>query len=150
MLIPDLAVGGARKSATGNSCRVSLRNWRRTAMVGSLSLAERRSHGRLARRPRILGGRRKLWLSYASFDDLTSKINNLAPQASVLLINLNARVTELQKTIRRVNGLLNANNRANFAASLANARAMLAEDRPVLHSTLNNLNSTSSKLAPPD
>ncbi len=87
-------------------------------------------------------------MDYASFDDLTSKINNIAPQASILLVNLNARVTELQETIRRVNGLLNANNRANIAASLANVRGMLTEDRPALHSTLNNLNSTSSKLAP--
>lgn len=87
-------------------------------------------------------------MDYASFDDLTSKINALAPQASVLLINLNARVTDLQETIRRVNGLLNANNRANIAASLSNVRGMLSEDRPVLHSTLNNLNSTSSKLGP--
>lgn len=87
-------------------------------------------------------------MEYASFDDLTSKINNLAPQASVLLVNLNARVTDLQETIRRVNGLLDANNRANIAASLANVRGMLAEDRPVLHSTLNNLNGTSSKLGP--
>lgn len=87
-------------------------------------------------------------MDYASFDDLATKINNLAPQASVLLQNLNARVTELQETIRRVNGLLDTNNRANIAASLANVRGMLAEDRPVLHSTLNNLNSASSKLGP--
>ena len=87
-------------------------------------------------------------MDYASFDDLTSKINELAPQASVLLVNLNSRVTDLQETLRRVNGLLDANNRANIAASLSNVRGMLAEDRPVLHSTLNNLNSTSVKLAP--
>ncbi|HKF51832.1 MAG TPA: MlaD family protein [Candidatus Acidoferrales bacterium] len=87
-------------------------------------------------------------MDYASFDDLTSKINNLAPQVSVLLVNLNARVTDLQETIRRVNSLLDTNNRANISASLANVRGMLAEDRPVLHSTLNNLNATSSKLAP--
>lgn len=87
-------------------------------------------------------------MDYASFDDLTSKINDIAPQASVLLVNLNARVTDLQETIRRVNGLLDTTNRANIAASLANVRGMLAEDRPVLHSTLNNLNSASSKLAP--
>lgn len=87
-------------------------------------------------------------MDYASFDDLTSKINELAPQASVLLTNLNARVTELQETLKRVNGLLNTKNRANISASLANVRGMLAEDRPVLHSTLDNLNSTSSKLAP--
>lgn len=87
-------------------------------------------------------------MDYASFDDLTTKINNLAPQISVLLDNLNGRVTELQETIRRVNALLDQNNRANIAASLANVRGMLAEDRPVLHSTLNNLNGTSSKLSP--
>ncbi len=87
-------------------------------------------------------------MDYASFDDLTTKINELAPQATVLLQNLNGRVTELQETIRRVNALLDAQNRANISASLANVRGMLAEDRPVLHSTLNNLNSTSSKLAP--
>ncbi|MGB7227195.1 MAG: hypothetical protein WBD26_05515, partial [Candidatus Acidiferrales bacterium] len=66
----------------------------------------------------------------------------------VLLQNLNARVTELQETLRRVNELLDANNRANIAASLANVRGMLTEDRPMLHSTLNNLNSSSAKLAP--
>jgi ABC-type transporter Mla subunit MlaD len=87
-------------------------------------------------------------VNYASFDELAAKISDLAPQATQLLQNLNARVTELQETIRRVNGLLDAQNRANIAASLANVRGMLAEDRPVLHSTLNNLNSTSAKLTP--
>jgi phospholipid/cholesterol/gamma-HCH transport system substrate-binding protein len=87
-------------------------------------------------------------LDYASFQDLADKINDLAPQASVLLQNLNARVMELQETIQRVNGLLDAKNRANVAASLASVRGLLAEDRPVLHSTLNNLNRTSSNLAP--
>ena len=87
-------------------------------------------------------------VNYASFDELAAKINDLAPQATHLLQNLNARVTELQETIKRVNGLLDAQNRANIAASLANVRGMLAEDRPVLHSTLNNLNSTSAKLTP--
>ena len=87
-------------------------------------------------------------VDYASFDELASKINDLAPQATVLIKNLNARVTDLQETIKRVNGLLDATNRANIAASLANVRGMLAEDRPVLHSTLNNLNGTSAKLAP--
>lgn len=87
-------------------------------------------------------------MDYASFDDLTSKINTLAPQAGALMQNLNARVTELQETIRRVNDLLDTTNRANISASLASVRGMLAEDRPALHSTLNNLNSTSSKLGP--
>ncbi|MGC1106880.1 MAG: MlaD family protein [Candidatus Acidiferrales bacterium] len=87
-------------------------------------------------------------MDYASFDDLATKIGDLAPQATVLLQNLNARVIELQETIRRINALLDASNRTNIAASLANVRGMLAEDRPVLHSTLNNLNGGSAKFAP--
>lgn len=87
-------------------------------------------------------------VNYTGFDDLEANINELAPQATVLLRNLNARVTELQETIRRVNGLLDANNRANLAATLASARGMLDENRPALHSTLNNLNAGSAKLAP--
>lgn len=98
--------------------------------------------------PRAPSGSVLTAMDYASFDDLTRKINDLAPQASTLLVNLNARIIELQETIQRVNGLLNANNRANLAASLANVRGMLAEDRPALHSTLNNVNTTSAKLAP--
>lgn len=98
--------------------------------------------------PRAAPGAVLVSMDYAGFDELAAKINDLAPQAKLLLQNLNARVTDLQETIKRVNGLLDAQNRANIAASLANVRGMLAEDRPVLHSTLNNLNSTSAKLTP--
>jgi len=98
--------------------------------------------------PRAPSGAVLTAMDYASFDDLTTKINDLAPEVTVLLQTLNARAGELQETIRRVNGLLDATNRANIAAGLANLHGMLAEDRPVLHSTLNNLNSDSSKLAP--
>jgi phospholipid/cholesterol/gamma-HCH transport system substrate-binding protein len=87
-------------------------------------------------------------IDYAGFDELASKINDLAPQATQLLQNLNARVVELHETISRVNDLLDTANRANIAASLANVRGMLEEDRPVVHSTLNNLNATSAKLGP--
>lgn len=98
--------------------------------------------------PRAPSGTVLTAMDYASFDDLTTKINDLAPQVTVLLQTLNARAGELQESIRRVNGLLDATNRANIAASLANVRGMLAEDRPPLHSTLNNVNTTSAKLAP--
>lgn len=87
-------------------------------------------------------------MNYTGFDDLEGSINDLAPHATELLQNLNARVSEMQETIRRVNGVLDANNRANIAASLANARGMMEENRPALHSTLNNLNAGSAKLAP--
>jgi phospholipid/cholesterol/gamma-HCH transport system substrate-binding protein len=98
--------------------------------------------------PRAASGAVLPAMDYASFDDLESNINNLAPQATALLQNLNGRVTELQETIRRVNGLLDDRNRANIAASLASARGMLEEDRPALHSTLNHLDAGSARLAP--
>jgi len=85
---------------------------------------------------------------YVSFDDLEAQIGDLAPQASKLVGNLNARAADLQGTIQRVNALLDARNRANIAASLASARGMLAEDRPPLHAALNNLSQSSAKLGP--
>lgn len=98
--------------------------------------------------PRAASGTVLAAMDYASFDDLATKINDLAPQATVLLETLNARATELRETIRRIDGVLDRNNRANIAASLANVRGMLSEDRPLLHSTLNNLSGSSSKFAP--
>jgi len=85
---------------------------------------------------------------YVSFDDLEAQIDSLAPEATTLVGNLNARATDLQITIRRVNELLDSRNRANIAASLASARGMLAKDRPPLHAALNNLSQSSAKLGP--
>jgi phospholipid/cholesterol/gamma-HCH transport system substrate-binding protein len=86
--------------------------------------------------------------NYVGFDDLEEELGNLTPQASALLGTLNARVTELQVTIQRVNSLLSPGNQANLAATLANAKGMLAEDRPPLHSALNHLSEGSAKLEP--
>lgn len=85
---------------------------------------------------------------YVGFDDLEEQLGNLTPQANALLGTLNARATELQVTIQRVNSLLSPGNQANLAATLANAKGMLAEDRPAVHSALNNLNQSSAKLGP--
>ena len=98
--------------------------------------------------PRAPSGAVLAAMNYTSFNDLTAKISDLTPQATDLIQNLNARVAELHQTILRVDDLLNAHNRSNITASLANVRGMLAEDRPALHSTLNNLNSSSAKIAP--
>jgi phospholipid/cholesterol/gamma-HCH transport system substrate-binding protein len=98
--------------------------------------------------PRAASGTVLAAEDYVGIDEIESKIDELAPQATVLLQNLNARVTELQVTIRRVNALLDDKNRANIAESLANARGMLAEDRPALHSTLENLEGSSAKAGP--
>ncbi len=83
-----------------------------------------------------------------SFSDIADKINALAPTANELLVNLNDRVVELKETLNRVNDLLNDRNRENIAESLANVRGMLQEDRPLVHSTLDHVNTASAKLGP--
>jgi phospholipid/cholesterol/gamma-HCH transport system substrate-binding protein len=86
--------------------------------------------------------------SYVDFNALTSQINDLAPHAQELIASLNDRATELKVTIDRVNDVLNTQNRANLSATIANARGMLEENRPALHSTLQHVNSVSAKLEP--
>ncbi len=86
--------------------------------------------------------------NYVDFNALTAQINNLAPHAQQLLVTLNDRATELKITVDRVNDLLNVQNRANLSATLANARGMIEENRPALHSTLQHINSVSEKLEP--
>jgi phospholipid/cholesterol/gamma-HCH transport system substrate-binding protein len=85
---------------------------------------------------------------YTSIGDVTAMLAALGPTAQDLLHNLNDRVLSLRETLERVNDLLNDENRRNIAASLANVRGMLEEDRPAIHSTLNNINASSAKLGP--
>jgi ABC-type transporter Mla subunit MlaD len=66
----------------------------------------------------------------------------------VLLDNLNDRVVALKVTMDRVNDMLSDQNRANISASLSNVRGMLEENRPAIHSTLDNVNASSKKLGP--
>jgi ABC-type transporter Mla subunit MlaD len=82
------------------------------------------------------------------FNDLTAQINKMAPQAQELLANLNDRVTQLKVTIDRVNDLLNDRNRENVSATLSELHGMLAENRPQIKSTLNNVNAASGKIGP--
>ncbi|MGB7282335.1 MAG: MlaD family protein [Candidatus Acidiferrum sp.] len=85
---------------------------------------------------------------YVDFNALTAQINDLAPQAKELLQSLNDRATDLKVTIARVNDLLSDQNRANLSATLADAHAMLAENRPQIKSTIQHLDSVSAKLEP--
>jgi phospholipid/cholesterol/gamma-HCH transport system substrate-binding protein len=85
---------------------------------------------------------------YVDFNALTSQLNDLAPQAKQLLKTLNDRTTELRVTIERVNDLLNDQNRANVASTLAETRGMIAENRAPVKSTIHNLDSVSQKLEP--
>jgi phospholipid/cholesterol/gamma-HCH transport system substrate-binding protein len=86
--------------------------------------------------------------AYVDFNALTSKINDIAPQAQQLLKTLNDRATELQVSIARVNDLLSDANRANLAGTLAETRGMIAENRSSVKSTIQNLNAASQRLEP--
>ena len=85
---------------------------------------------------------------YVDFNALTEQINNLAPQAQQLLRTLDARATELKVTIDRVNDLLNAQNRSNLSATLAETRKLITDSRPQVQSALQHVNDLSEKLGP--
>ena len=85
---------------------------------------------------------------YIDFNALTARLNDLAPDAQQLLKTLNARADQLKTTIDRVNDVLNDQNRANLAGTLAETRGMITENRPQIKSTISNLNSVSQKLEP--
>jgi phospholipid/cholesterol/gamma-HCH transport system substrate-binding protein len=85
-------------------------------------------------------------MEYTSINDIGDMIAQLQPDAQELIKNLNARVIELKETLYRVNDLLNDRNRANISDSLANVRGILAENRPAIHSAVNNINNSSAKL----
>src|SRR6202140_2299110 len=86
--------------------------------------------------------------AYVDFNALTQQINDIAPHAQELLQTLNDRATELKVTVDRVNDLLNLQNRANLSATLSNTRGMIEEDRPLIRSSLQHVNSVSEKLEP--
>jgi ABC-type transporter Mla subunit MlaD len=86
--------------------------------------------------------------TYVDFNALTAQLNDIAPQAKQLIQSLNDRATELKVTVDRVNDLLNAQNRANLSATLADTRGMIAENRPEIRSTVQHLNTVSQKIEP--
>jgi len=86
--------------------------------------------------------------TYVDFNALTAKINDLAPQAQVLLKTLNDRATELKVTVDRINDLMSDRNRANLAGTLADTHGMIAENRAPVKTTVQHLNSASEKLEP--
>jgi phospholipid/cholesterol/gamma-HCH transport system substrate-binding protein len=86
--------------------------------------------------------------TYVDFNALTAQLNDLAPQAKQLIQSLNDRATELKVTIDRVDDLLNAQNRANLSATLANTRGMIEENRPQIKSTIQHLDKVSQKIEP--
>jgi phospholipid/cholesterol/gamma-HCH transport system substrate-binding protein len=101
-----------------------------------------------AQAPRAASGALLPSQKYVDFNSLTAQLNELNPQVQELLGNLNDRASEVKETIARVNDLLGPQNRANLAATLANTRGMIEENRPQIKTTLRNVNSVSEKLQP--
>jgi phospholipid/cholesterol/gamma-HCH transport system substrate-binding protein len=87
-------------------------------------------------------------IPYVSFDQLVAKLNDMAPTLNDLMKNMNGRVTQLKDTLDNVNDLLDERNRRNISASLAQIRGMLDDDRPLIHSTLDNVSHASAKFGP--
>jgi phospholipid/cholesterol/gamma-HCH transport system substrate-binding protein len=86
--------------------------------------------------------------TYLDFNVLTAQINDLAPQAKLLIQSLNDRAADLKVTLDRVNEVLSAENRANLSATLAGTRGVIEENRPQIKSTIQHLDSVSQKLEP--
>ncbi len=86
--------------------------------------------------------------NYLDFNALVEQVNNLAPHAQELVQTLDERATELKVTLDRVNELLNAQNRANLSATLAETRGLVADSRPQVRSALQHINDLSEKLEP--
>lgn len=87
-------------------------------------------------------------VAYVDISSLMEKVQDIAPDAQRLLKTFNERGVELKETLNRVNNLINAQNRANISAVIADSRAMIQENRPQIKSTLEHLNDVSAKLQP--
>ncbi len=86
--------------------------------------------------------------TYVDFNALTAEITDIAPQAKQLIQSLNDRATDLKVTVDRVNDLLNAQNRANLSATLADTRGLIEENRPQIRSAIQHVDAVSQKLEP--
>jgi phospholipid/cholesterol/gamma-HCH transport system substrate-binding protein len=86
--------------------------------------------------------------AFVDFNALTTKINDLAPEAQQLLAALTDRAKELKVTIARVNDVINDQNRANLAGILTESHGMIAENRAPVKATVQNVNAASAKLGP--
>jgi phospholipid/cholesterol/gamma-HCH transport system substrate-binding protein len=80
--------------------------------------------------------------------DLGDMIGALAPSADQLIHGLNDRVGEMKVTIAEVNDLLGEPNRKNVAGSLNHLNGMLAENRPTVKATLDDVHDATGKLPP--
>ncbi|HET7214236.1 MAG TPA: MlaD family protein [Terriglobia bacterium] len=83
-----------------------------------------------------------------NFNDLAETIAGLQPLVQQTLEKLDQRLDELQVTVARANDLLSDKNRSTISASLGEVHSMLAEDRPKVSATLDNVQTASAQFKP--
>jgi phospholipid/cholesterol/gamma-HCH transport system substrate-binding protein len=83
-----------------------------------------------------------------NFNDLGEMVAELEPMVQQTLAKLNQRLDELQVTVARANDLMSDRNRADISASLRAVNSMLAEDRPKVSATLDNVQAASAQFRP--
>ena len=81
-----------------------------------------------------------------AISDIADMIGALMPSAHQLLRGLNDRVAEAKLTLEQVNDMLGEPNRKNVAGSLNSLNGMLAENRPTLKATLDNVHEGTEKI----
>ncbi|HEV2352424.1 MAG TPA: MlaD family protein [Terriglobia bacterium] len=84
--------------------------------------------------------------------DVFANVNSITVNANKLVTDLDDKVLVIadnaNKLIANLNLVVDEPNRQHLSAALANVDAMLAETRPGLKSTLDNINKASAKLGP--
>lgn len=78
--------------------------------------------------------------------DLGDMIGGMVPNANQILTTLNDRLAEMKVTIAGLNELVGERNRKNIGGSLENLSAMLADTRPKIAKTLDNVQSATNNL----
>ncbi|MHB8654376.1 MAG: MlaD family protein [Terriglobia bacterium] len=84
--------------------------------------------------------------------DVFSNVNNITLSANKLVTDLDNRVLvvtdNLNQLVTNLNAVVDQPNRQHLAAALANVDAMLADTRPEMKTTLDNINKASAKFGP--
>lgn len=83
-----------------------------------------------------------------ALSDLGDIIAGLVPTANQVLQGLNDRIAEMKLTIAQLNDLLGEPNRKNISGGLATLNAMLAENRPKITKTMDNVQAASDNFQP--
>ena len=84
--------------------------------------------------------------------DVFANVNNITLSANKLVTDLDNRVLvvtdNLNQLVTNLNAVVNEPNRQHLAAALANVDAMLADTRPEMKTTLDNISKASAKFGP--